>query len=189
LNLNIFWTENKLRKVTVHYEIRPKNGKRPTTRSRRIHSARQAAKRPEAENGPLALRPRSACQAAMRPETKTGPPALSRSARPTLQATTWAWAGKVSSRLGRNAVRWSWAIYLNPTAARSFRPNKTALDALAQTLALILFFSAPTHAPQWRLFMFARTDEVVSIDSVEVHPRRRSTRGAPTRSWARPHAD
>jgi hypothetical protein len=43
-----------LRKVTVHCEIRPVNGKRPTARSRGIHPARQAAKRPEAENG---LRP------------------------------------------------------------------------------------------------------------------------------------
>jgi hypothetical protein len=41
-----------LRKITVNYEIRPENEKRPTTRSRGIHFARQAAKRPEVENGP-----------------------------------------------------------------------------------------------------------------------------------------
>jgi hypothetical protein len=40
-----------LQKVTVYCEIRPKNGKRPTARSRGIHSARKAAKRPEAETG------------------------------------------------------------------------------------------------------------------------------------------
>jgi hypothetical protein len=41
-----------LRKVTVHCEIRPENGKWPTARSCGIHSTRQAAKRPEAETGP-----------------------------------------------------------------------------------------------------------------------------------------
>jgi hypothetical protein len=70
-----------------------------------MNSARQAAKRPEAEIGPRPAHLQTACQAAMRPETETGPPARSRSARPALQGTTWAWAGKVSSRLGRNAAR------------------------------------------------------------------------------------
>jgi hypothetical protein len=48
-----------LRKVTVHCEIRPENGKRPTARSRGIHSACQAAKRPEAETGPRTARPQT----------------------------------------------------------------------------------------------------------------------------------
>jgi hypothetical protein len=58
--------------------------------------------KPKMARGPLFLRPRSTCQAAMRPEMENGPPACSRSARPALQALiwAWAWAGKVSSRLG-----------------------------------------------------------------------------------------
>jgi hypothetical protein len=48
-----------LRKVTVHCEIRPENGKRPTARSHGFHSARQAVRRPEAETGPRPARPQT----------------------------------------------------------------------------------------------------------------------------------
>jgi hypothetical protein len=73
-----------LRKVTVHYEIRPENEKWPTARSRGIHSARQAVKRPEAEISPWPARLQTAlrvpgCHAARDGNRPTGPLALSAS--------------------------------------------------------------------------------------------------------------
>jgi hypothetical protein len=66
-------------------------------RSREIYSALLAGKRPEAENRPAAhsREKHSALPAGKRPEAEkqsTGPLAL--------QAATWPWAGKASSRLG-----------------------------------------------------------------------------------------
>ncbi len=65
--------------------------------SRGIHSARQAAKRPEAKNGPRPTLPQTALRVRGRHAARDG----KRSTGPlALQAATWAWAGKVSSRLG-----------------------------------------------------------------------------------------
>jgi hypothetical protein len=75
------------------------NGPRPARAEFTRAPGHEADPKPKPAHDPLALRPRSPCQAALRPETKISPAARSRSARPTLQATTWAWAGKVSSRL------------------------------------------------------------------------------------------
>jgi hypothetical protein len=76
-----------LRKVTVNYKIRPENGKWPTARSRRTHSARQAAKRPEAENGPRPAGPQTALRVPGRHAARDGnwptdPLALSASRAP-----------------------------------------------------------------------------------------------------------
>jgi hypothetical protein len=76
-----------LRKGTVHCEIQPKNGKRLTAHSRGIHSARQAAKRPEAETGPWPARPQTTLpvpgrHAAQDGNQPTGPLALSASRVP-----------------------------------------------------------------------------------------------------------
>jgi hypothetical protein len=76
-----------LQKVTVHYEIRPENENRPTARSCEIHSARHAAKRPEAETGPRPARPQTTLpvpgrHAARDGNQPTGPLALSASRAP-----------------------------------------------------------------------------------------------------------
>jgi hypothetical protein len=76
-----------LQKVTVHCEIRSKNGNQPTARSRRTLSARQAVKRPEAENGPRPALPQTPLpvpgrHAARDENQPTGPLALSASRAP-----------------------------------------------------------------------------------------------------------
>jgi hypothetical protein len=76
------------------------NGPRPARAEFTRAPGREADPKPKPAHGPLALRPRSPCQAAMRPEMEISSAARSRSARPALQAATWAWAGKVSSLLG-----------------------------------------------------------------------------------------
>jgi hypothetical protein len=73
-----------LRKVIVHYKIRPKNGKWPTAHSHGFHSARQAARWLEAETGPWPARPQTTLpvpgRLAPRDENQpTGPLALSAS--------------------------------------------------------------------------------------------------------------
>jgi hypothetical protein len=89
----------------MKFGLKMKTGPR-TTRAEFIPWARpRSGPKLKTAHGPLALRPRSACQAAMQPKTKTSPPARSHSARLVLQAATWAWTGKVSSRLGQNSVR------------------------------------------------------------------------------------
>jgi hypothetical protein len=89
----------------MKFVMKMENGPRPARAELTPRAKPRSGSKPKTAYGPLALRPRSACQAAMRPEMETGPSARSRSARPALQAATWAWAGKVSSRLGRNSVR------------------------------------------------------------------------------------
>jgi hypothetical protein len=76
-----------LRKVTVHCKIRPVNEKRLTARSRGIHPARQAAKRPEAEIGPRPACPQTTLplpgrHAARDGNQPSGPLALSASCAP-----------------------------------------------------------------------------------------------------------
>jgi hypothetical protein len=76
-----------LRKVTVHREIRPENEKWSTARSRRTLSARQAVKRPEAENGPRPALPQNPLcvpgrHAARDGNRSIGPLALSASRAP-----------------------------------------------------------------------------------------------------------
>ena len=52
---------------------------------------------------------------ARRPDLLFGP-AAARAARTRAQAATWAWAGKVASRLGSIRPETTLAVYLNPTA-------------------------------------------------------------------------
>jgi hypothetical protein len=84
----------------MKFDPKMENGPRPARAEFTPRARPRSGPKPKPAHGPLALRPRSPCQAAMRPETEISPLARSRSARPALQAATWAWAGKASSRLG-----------------------------------------------------------------------------------------
>jgi hypothetical protein len=139
-----------MRKVTVHYEIRLENGKRPTARSRRTHSARQAAKRPEAENGPRPARPQTTLpvpghHAARDGNQPTGPLALNASRAP-----------------GRN-LGLGWESFFPPglklgpvIVSRPSQSDGCARFPAEQNrarrpraiLASFCFSSAPSHAPQ-----------------------------------------
>jgi hypothetical protein len=134
-----------LRKVTVHCEIQPENEKRPTARSREIHSARQAAKRPKAENGPWPTLPQTALCVPGRHADRdgkwsTGPLVLSASRAP----------GR-NLGLGQESL-FPPGLNLGPVSvSRSSQSNGYAKFPTEQnrarrpraTLALILIFSTP----------------------------------------------
>jgi hypothetical protein len=86
----------------VKFGPKMENGPRPARVELSPRAWPRSGPKPKTAHDPLFLRPYSVCQVAMRPEMETGPPARSRSARPALQAATWAWARKVSSPTGLN---------------------------------------------------------------------------------------
>jgi hypothetical protein len=139
-----------LRKVTVHCEIRPKNRKRLTTRSRRTLSARQAAKRPEAENGPWPARPHTTLpvpgrHAARDGNRPTGPLVLSASRAPGRNL------GLGQESLFPPGLKPGPVIVSHPSQSDGcarFLAEQNRARRPCTTLALILIFSAPTHTPQ-----------------------------------------
>jgi hypothetical protein len=159
-----------LRKVTVHYKIRPENGNWPTARSCRTYSARQAAKRPEAENSPRLTLPQTALRvpgrhAARDGNRSTGPLALSVSRAPGRNlGLGWESLFPPGSKLGL-------VIVSHPSQSNGcakFPAEQNHARRPRATLALILIFSAPTHAPQ-------RSRATPSVDE---HERRERARGA-----------
>jgi hypothetical protein len=139
-----------LQKGTVHYEIRPEIGKRSTACLRRTLSVRQAAKRPEAEYGPQPARPQTTLpvpgrHAARDGNRPTGPLALGASRSP-----------GHNLGLGRESffppgLKLGSVIVSHPSQSDGrtrFPAEQNRARCPRATLALILIFSTPTHAPQ-----------------------------------------
>jgi hypothetical protein len=142
-----------LRKVTVHYEIRSENEKRPTARLRKIHSARQGVKRHEAKNGPRPARPQTALQvpgrhAARDENWSTGPLVLSASRAPGRNlGLGWESLFPPGPKLGP-------VIVSHPSQSNGcvrFPAEQNHADALTQTLALIRFSPLPLTRRSERL--------------------------------------
>jgi hypothetical protein len=168
-----------LQKVTVHCEIRPVNEKWPTACSRGIHSARQAAKRPEAENGPRPTLHQTALRvpgrhAARDEKRSTGPLALGASRAP-----------GCNLGLGQESLIPP-GLNLGPVSvSRSSQSNGCARFPAEQNHArrpranpsLIPFSSAPSHAPQ-------RSRATPSADERERRERARGAALSPSLVWA-----
>jgi hypothetical protein len=139
-----------LRKVTVHCEIRPENGKWLTARSRRTHSARQAAKRPEAKNGPRPALPQTTLRV-------PGRHAARDRNRPTGQLTLSASrAPSCNLGLGRESffppgLKLGPVIMSRPSQSDGcvrFPVEQNRARRPRTTLHSFCFSSAPSHAPQ-----------------------------------------
>jgi hypothetical protein len=217
-----------LRKVTVHCEIRPKNGKRPTAHSRRTLSARQAVKRPESENGPQPALPQTLLpvlgrHAARDGNQPTGPLMLSASHAPgrnldlgreslfppglnlgpvivgcPSQSDGCARFPAEQNRLRRphaNPSLISLLCSLSRAAAsdRRVAPERACLRRRLEPLASVRahrWVNAPASSglSGASLRSLAPTRRRATALS-RSRRRRRSRRGAPVRSWARPHTD
>jgi hypothetical protein len=143
-----------LRKVTVHYEIRPVNGKRPTARSCGIHPALQAAKQPRSQNRPTARLPsdhapraRPPCsprwKSAQRPACAQRVPCSRPQPGPGPGKSHPAWAESGSGEC---------EPFISIQRLREvFGRTKPCSGSVAQTLASFHFSSTPSRAPQQRL--------------------------------------
>jgi hypothetical protein len=139
-----------LRKVTIHYEIRPVNGKWPTARSRGIHPALQAAKQPRSQNWPTARLPSDhAPRASPRRKSAQRPACAQRV--PCSRPQPGPGPGKSHPVLAESGSGECEPFISIQRLREVFGRTKPCSGSVAQTLASFHFSSTPSHAPQRRL--------------------------------------